>query len=150
MKNISLTARQRKFVHTQRVARLSTVDVNGRPHVIPICFVVDRCSNILTAIDLKPKRVDNMQLKRVRNISRNPYVAIVFDRYEENWDDLCFLLIHGRAELLTDEKMKAAAARLLRDKYVQYITYLDDHAPIIRIVPDEITSWGNLQGTDIF
>ena len=150
MKNISLTARQRKFVHTQRVARLSTVDVNGRPHVIPICFVVDRCSNILTAIDAKPKRVDNMQLKRVRNISRNPYVAVVFDRYEENWDDLCFLLIHGRAELLTDEKMKVAAVRLLRDKYAQYITYLDDHAPIIRIVPDEITSWGNLQGTDIF
>ena len=145
-----MTVSQRKFIHTRRVARLSTVDVNGRPHVIPICFVVDRWSNILTAIDSKPKRVDNMQLKRVRNISHNTYVVIVFDRYQENWDELCIILIHGRAELLDDWDMKAAAVRLLKDKYAQYKTYLDDHAPILRIVPDKITSWGNLQGADLF
>ena len=145
-----MTVSQRKFIHTRRVARLSTVDVNGRPHVIPICFVVDRWSNILTAIDSKPKRVDNMELKRVRNISRNPYVAIVFDTYQENWEKLGFLLIHGRAELLVDGIMKASAVRLLKDKYTQYKGYLDEQAPILRIAPYKITSWGNLQGADIF
>ena len=150
MNNISMTGSQRKFIHAKRVARLSTVDRNGRPHVIPICFVIDRWSNILTAIDSKPKRVDDMHLKRVRNISRNPYVAIVFDTYQENWDKLCFLLIHGKAELLDDGIAKKEAVCLLRDKYVQYKEYLNEHAPILRIVPDKITSWGDLGGVEIF
>ena len=149
MNNISMTVSQKKFAQSKRVARLSTVDGNGRPHVVPICFVIDRWNNIFTAIDSKPKRVDGKQLKRVRNISGNPYVAIVFDTYQEDWEKLCFLLIHGKAELLGDGTTKNEAERLLRDKYTQYETYLGKDAPILRITLEKITSWGDLEGTNI-
>ena len=37
-----------------RVARLATVDPDGRPHVVPICFALDG-DTLYTAVDEKPK-----------------------------------------------------------------------------------------------
>ncbi len=40
------------------------------------------------------------RLKRVRNILENPDVALVADRYAEDWSLLAFVMVRGRAELL--------------------------------------------------
>ncbi|HEV2405268.1 MAG TPA: pyridoxamine 5'-phosphate oxidase family protein, partial [Ktedonobacterales bacterium] len=37
----ALTDAERAFVLSQRVARLATSDVNGRPHIVPVCFAFD-------------------------------------------------------------------------------------------------------------
>ena len=39
-----------------RIARLATLDAQGRPHIVPVCFVYDG-SVFYTAVDRKPKRV---------------------------------------------------------------------------------------------
>ena len=87
------------FVESHRVARLATVDAHVAPHVIPICYAFDG-HNIYSALDMKSKRVEGMNLKRVRNIASNPHVAFIVDDYSEDWTHLAYVLIQGIAELL--------------------------------------------------
>ena len=127
------------------VARLATIDKRGRPHAVPVCFVYDgRAFHI--ALDLKPKKVPLERLARVQNIAANPRVALLVDEYCEDWGHLWYVLIRGRARLLVRESdaTRRKAIRALRHKYPQYRAgLLPDGAPVIRIVPDRITAWGN-------
>ena len=111
---------QTAFLVRQRVARLATASGAGEPHVVPVCFAYSP-GGIYTALDQKPKSVPPARLKRVRNILENPNVALVADRYAEDWSLLAFVMVRGRAELLEPNvEEHAAAVRLLRGKYHQY------------------------------
>ena len=136
----------REFVIGQRVARMASVDTNGRPHVVPICFVLDGTSVIYSAIDLKPKSVETKNLRRVRNIANNPSVSILLDRYTEDWAQLGFVILHGAAKVLAQGAERNRAEDLLRKKYSQYEKLLQLGAPMIKIDVGRITSWGNLTG----
>ena len=135
-----------EFVIGQRVARMASVDTNGRPHVVPICFVLDGASVIYSAIDLKPKRVETKNLRRVRNIANNPSVSILLDRYTEDWAQLGFVILHGAAKVLAQGAERNRAEDLLRKKYSQYEKLLQPGAPMIKINVGRVTSWGNLTG----
>ena len=135
-----------EFVIGQRVARMASVDTNGRPHVVPICFVLDGTFVIYSAIDLKPKSVETKNLRRVRNIANNPSVSILLDRYTEDWAQLGFVILHGAAKVLAQGAERNRAEDLLRKKYSQYEKLLQPGAPMIKIDVGRITSWGNLTG----
>ena len=51
----------RRRVLAARVARLATIDPDGRPHVVPIVFVLDG-ETLYTAVDAKPKRSPRLSL----------------------------------------------------------------------------------------
>lgn len=139
-----LSQEETAFLVRQRVARLATADGAGKPHAVPVCFALAR-SSIYIALDEKPKRVQASSLKRVRNILENPDVALVADRYAEDWDLLAFVMVRGRAELLEpDTGEHAAAVRLLRGKYHQYEAMRIQENPIIAIRPERAVSWGAL------
>jgi PPOX class probable F420-dependent enzyme len=127
-----------------RVARLATVDARHRPHVVPVCFAYDG-KVFYTAIDQKPKRVIPERLTRLRNILEVPQVALLIDQYDEDWTQLWYVLIRGKAKLLPldGHKERARALRKLRAKYPQYAgKMLPNDAPIIRITPDRTAFWG--------
>ena len=129
-----------------RVARLATVDARLRPHVVPVCFAYDG-KVFYTAIDQKPKRVTPEQLTRLRNILEMPQVALLIDKYDEDWTQLWYILVRGKAQLvpMSGNKERAWAIRKLRAKYAQYSRgMLADDAPIIRITPEQTTSWGDV------
>jgi PPOX class probable F420-dependent enzyme len=135
----------RKRLEQARVARLATLDSDGRPHVVPVCFAFDG-EVFYTALDRKPKRVTPERLVRVRNIRSKPRVALLIDEYREDWSQLWYVLIRGRAQLLppSAHEERAWAVRKLRGKYPQYGSrVLPDEAPIIRIRPDRVTSWAS-------
>ena len=135
---------QAAFLVRQRVARLATSDGTGRPHAVPVCYACARAS-VYIALDEKPKDVPVTRLKRVRNILENPDVALIADRYTEEWNLLAFVMVHGRAELLdpgTEEH--TAAVRLLRGKYHQYEAMRIEENPVIAIRPERAASWGAL------
>jgi PPOX class probable F420-dependent enzyme len=67
----------------------------------------------------KPKRVAGPALKRVRNIERNPIVAILVDRYDEDWTRLGWVMLRGRAEILRAGTEHDRAQELLRSRYRQ-------------------------------
>ena len=131
-----------RLVRSARVAHLATADRKGRPHVIPICYVFDG-KDIYSPIDEKPKRATPLKLKRVRNIEANPYVAVVVDCYDENWKKLAYVLIFGRAKILTRGSRHNKAVLLLRRKYPQYRRMAIHERPMICVRPSHTTSWGN-------
>ena len=143
-----LSPRETAFLVRQRVARLATADADGRPHNIPVCFV-HAPGAIHVALDEKPKDVPVTRLKRVRNILENPSVALVADRYAEDWSVLAFVMVRGKAGLLepgTEEH--GAAVRLLRGKYHQYEEMRIEENPVISIRPERAASWGALEAPE--
>ena len=98
----TLTEAEATFVHSQRVARLATADADGNLHVIPVCYAFDG-TRFFTPLDEKPKRVAESKLRRVRNIEARPAVALVIDQYDDDWSQLGYVLVQGRAELLQPE-----------------------------------------------
>lgn len=135
-----LTPSQAAWLATRRVAHLATTGIDGAPHVVPVCFAWDGTACYI-ALDAKPKRVAPTQLKRVRNILANPQAALLCDIYEEDWQRLGYLLIHGAADLLDPGPAHAAAIALLREKYPQYRAMPIEAQPLIRITPSHITAW---------
>jgi coenzyme F420-0:L-glutamate ligase/coenzyme F420-1:gamma-L-glutamate ligase len=144
----TLTPEQTTFLVRRRVARLATAGGTGEPHVVPVCFAFAPGS-VYIALDEKPKDVPPARLKRVRNILENPNVALVADRYSEDWSLLAFVMVRGRAELLEPgEGEHAAAVRLLRGKYHQYEKMRIEENPVIAIRPARVVSWGALDVPD--
>ena len=139
----TFTEAESAFLARMRVARLATADAAGQPHVIPIVFAVDD-RVLYTPLDEKPKRVAPSRLKRVRNLTANPQVAVVVDEYDEDWTRLAWVLITGRSEIVESGAAHAAAVRLLHQKYPQYEAMPLDTCPIIVITPIKVTSWGRL------
>ncbi len=133
------------FVEQMRAGRLATADAAGQPHVIPVCYACDG-STFYIALDDKPKHVAPERLKRVRNILENPQVALVIDRYSDNWTELAYLLIRGTAVLVAPADVEhGGAIALLRQRYAQYETMPIQERPVIAIRPASVVSWGSLQ-----
>jgi PPOX class probable F420-dependent enzyme len=142
---LSIPAEIRRKFETVRVARLATLDAEHAPHVIPLCFCFDG-SVFYSAIDRKPKRVSADRLTRLKNISQTPRVALLLDYYDEDWSRLWYVLVRGKAELVSAEAERLQGIARLRAKYPQYAAgMLSDDAPVLRITPDRITSWGKLE-----
>jgi PPOX class probable F420-dependent enzyme len=139
-----LTDEQRRFLDGQRVARLATADSGGHPHVIPICFVAME-NTVYFTVDEKPKRKSQAPLKRIANMRENPSVALVFDHYDEDWRQLGWVMVQGRAEELGsgDEHDRAQAS--LRARYRQLADMQIQGLPVVAIRIEHATSWGNLR-----
>jgi len=138
-----LSEREREFLADQRVAYLATADRHAAPHVVPVCFALAGESLYIT-IDEKPKRVSGRPLKRIRNIAENPTVAIVVDRYDEDWTRLGWVMLHGRAEILAEGTEHDAAQALLRTRYAQLAAMQIAQLAVIAVRIDKTTSWGDL------
>src|SRR5499426_2825321 len=113
-----LSEREREFLADRRVAYLATADRGAVPHVVPVCFAVDGETLYIT-IDEKPKRASGRTLKRIRNIAENPAVAVVVDRYDEDWARLGWVMLRGHAEILREGTEHRDAQALLRFRYPQ-------------------------------
>ena len=87
-----LSEREALFLADRRIAHLATADRVAVPHVEPVCFAVSTPTLYVT-IDEKPKRGPAIRLKRLRNIFENPMVAVVVDRYEEDWGRLGWVML---------------------------------------------------------
>lgn len=135
-----LSPEQIRFLESQRVARLATVDDAGGPHVVPVCFAMVG-GMIYTPIDEKPKRVEAAALRRVLNITARPTVCFLCDRYDEDWAQLAWVQVHGNASMVTDDAERSEAMRALRDRYPQYVPMDLESSPLIRIAPSRVVAW---------
>ena len=131
------------FLRAARVAHLATVDRDGQPLVIPICFAFDG-RQFFSPIDEKPKQISPHKLKRLRNIAENSQVSLVVDRWDEDWRKLAYLLVWGRARILLSGQKHRRAVSLLRRKYRQYRSMAIDQRPMIVIRPLNVKVWGSL------
>ena len=127
----------RARVNAARVGRLASVDRTGRPHVVPICFVLSR-DRVVSVIDDKPKRT--MRLRRLENVKQNPDVQLIVDHYEDDWSALWWVRISGRARVAESGTTRDEAIHLLARKYSQYREH-PPTGPVLVIDVTGISGW---------
>jgi PPOX class probable F420-dependent enzyme len=121
------------IIDEARRGSLATIGGGGRPHVVPVCFAVVG-TRILSAVDQKPK--SRKQLGRVRNVIASPTATITFDRWDEDWAKLAWVMVRGAA---TIEPPGTGSDALI----ARYPQYRDDPpaGEVIAVEPDEIVWW---------
>ena len=145
-----LTPAERELLVATRRATLATIAPDGAPRLVPVCFVVIG-DVVWSPLDEKPKAVDDVRsLARVRDIRERPAVALLVDRWSEDWDRLAWLRLDCSGELLEPEPREreehAAAIAALRAKYRQYEGHRLEERPVIRFTVHRAVSWGSLRG----
>jgi PPOX class probable F420-dependent enzyme len=110
-------AEMRERVAAAQIARLATVGVDGRPHLVPICFALEG-DTLYSAVDEKPKR--SKRLKRLENIRAHPEVSVLVDHYEEDWTRLWWVRLDGTARMGDEGPDGDHGLELLQAKYEQY------------------------------
>ncbi len=154
------------FLTAARVAHLATVDRTGAPLVLPVCFVVladaGQGARLVVSLDEKPKRKPPHALERVRNLADHPQVAVVADRWSEDWARLAWVHLSGTARVLEpalpgapvqpgssedlapDAALHRRAIALLREKYAPYRAMDLDARPAIVMQIERVRTWGAL------
>ena len=147
---IDIESRDVDFIAATRRAVLATIDADGRPRLVPICFAVgdDGPLVVYSPLDDKPKTAgDPLDLARVRDLVADPRVSLLVDRWSEEWSELGWIRLDGRATVLSPADPAAATERAmavhrLRMKYPQYATHRLEERPMIRIAVERVRSWG--------
>ena len=128
-----LPAAPAAIVTGARRAVLATIDPQGRPHVLPVGFAIVG-GRILSAVDQKPKK--DRRLARLAHIEMNPTATVTFDRWDEDWAKLGWVMVRGRATIeppgLGSDELKA-----------RYRQYRDDPpaGEVLAVTPDDILWW---------
>ncbi|MBA3418348.1 MAG: PPOX class F420-dependent oxidoreductase [Geodermatophilaceae bacterium] len=109
------------YLRTERLlGRLATIDSSGQPHVVPVGW---RYNPELDTIDIGGR--DFARTRKFRNVRANPKVAFVVDDVLPPWQPRC-VQIRGEAEALEAVSPSDGG----------------EPAPIIRITPATVVSWG--------
>lgn len=108
------------------------MNADGTIATVPVCFALagDR---VVSAIDDKPK--GTKELVRVRNIHHEPRVTMLFDRWDEEWTRLGWVMVKGLASI-----KPGGDAAGLAERYAQY---REDppQGPLLVVEPRRVTWW---------
>jgi PPOX class probable F420-dependent enzyme len=125
-----------ELLETARVGRLGLVDLEGAPRVLPVTFAVAE-GRIWSAIDKKPKRAE--EPARLRFLQRDPRAALTVDRYSDDWDQLAWVQVLGRVEIMP-VKTGAAGLEALSAKYEPYRSE-PPPGPLLCLEPQRYLWW---------
>ena len=100
-----------------RVGHLATLTPEGRPHIVPCCFVLDD-QTVYSAVDAKPK--STLALRRLDNVRAHPPCSLLVDQYSEEWTDLWWVRVDGSGRVIERGDERERALSLLQAKYRQY------------------------------
>jgi PPOX class probable F420-dependent enzyme len=117
-----------------RVARLATAGADGRPHLVPLVFAVAG-DEIVSAVDAKPK--STTRLRRLANVRENPQVALLADRYDEDWGALWWARADGTARVAERDER---ALELLAQRYEQYREQ-PPSGPVLVVAVERWSGW---------
>jgi PPOX class probable F420-dependent enzyme len=120
-----------------RVARLATIDPDGRAHLVPIVFAVEG-DTLYSAVDRKPKR--SRTLRRIENARARPDVTVLVDHYDDDWSRLWWIRLRGRARVLDEGEECERALALLIAKYPQYRAD-PPAAPVLAVDVVDVREW---------
>jgi PPOX class probable F420-dependent enzyme len=133
-----------EFVAPARRATLATTGPDGRPSLVPICFVV-LGTTVYSPLDEKPKRTaDPHDLRRVRHLLADPRSTLLVDRWDEDWTRLAFVELAVTGSLLeAGAERHLEAVHALREKYPQYAAHRLEERPMLRFdATGVVARWG--------
>lgn len=143
-------ADQLALIEACRTATLATWQGETAPRLVPVCFVVGMTDagadvRIYTPLDEKPKRSGDVRdLARVRDILAQPRVVLLFEHWSEDWSQLAWVRVGGRARLIEradDSVTHAEVVRALRAKYPQYRRQRLELSSLIEVRPSSVSAW---------
>ncbi len=125
-----------------RTGKLATVRPDGRPHCVPIWFILDNDTLVFTS---------GATTVKTRNIEHEPRVALTLDVEQFPYD---FVMIEATA---TIERISAAEqlpfTTAIAERYVPTGRAAEfgernaaDTEVLIRLRPDKVVAWGDLCG----
>jgi PPOX class probable F420-dependent enzyme len=116
-----------------RVARIGTVDEQGRVHIVPIVFALDG-EVVYSASDAGPRPA-----KRLRNLEHDNRVTLLIDVYDEEWTKVWWVRLRGAGRIVEHQKERQRAVQLLVEKYPQFGDGLD--GPIMAVDIENRSGW---------
>ena len=106
---------------------------------MPIVFALQG-DTLYSAVDSKPKR--SRRLRRIENARTRPDVTVLVDHYEEDWAELWWIRLRGRARVLESGEEHDRAIALLTEKYPQYRDEPPD-GPVLAVDVIEVRTWSS-------
>jgi PPOX class probable F420-dependent enzyme len=77
----------------------------------------------------------------VRNIAASARVAVVVDHYDEDWQQLAWVQLRGRASILAAGEVYEQGLALLQGKYPQYEELRLLGRPLIVVQVEQLRCW---------
>jgi len=129
--------KNKKFIKTQKILRLATIDPQGNPHIVPVWYDYTNGKFYIGT---------NTRTMKARNVKKNPKVSFCVDIGIKS-PDIFGITGIGKARLiLENRRVKLVAKKILlryfkslKNKSAQQL--LDDTDCIIEITPKKLTSW---------
>jgi PPOX class probable F420-dependent enzyme len=126
--------RRREFLlEGTRTAILATTRADGRPHAVPVCFVLDSDDVLF---------LTNADSVKGANIRRDPRVTLVVD---DEKPPFAFVMIQGAAQVSQDPAQVRSAAVAINHRYDggknvdEFIRFATDAlGSLVRIQPAQI------------
>jgi hypothetical protein len=80
-------------------------------------------------------------LARVRDITARPDVSILVERWSEDWSELAWVRLGGRARVVEPVDAEPEIVLALRTKYPQYRDHDLTARPMIAVDLDRVAHW---------
>jgi PPOX class probable F420-dependent enzyme len=126
---------RRRFASSP-IARLATVRPDGRPHIVPVVFVLDG-DTIFTAVDAKPKR--SPRLQRLANIASEPRCSLLVDHYDNDWSELWWVRADGEAAVVDPAGASHGLSALVA-RHIQY-RQVAPSGPLVVVRVSQWSGW---------
>jgi PPOX class probable F420-dependent enzyme len=129
------------MLRAARVGRLATADAAGRPLVVPVCYAYDGDA-VYPPSTPSPSGPPAAPPAHPQHRGESVRLAVV-DEYDEDWTRLRYVIVEGRATVLTGGELFGRAVDTLRAKYPQYRAMGLDRAAgfVIAIAPARGLAW---------
>ncbi|CUR51004.1 Pyridoxamine 5'-phosphate oxidase-like FMN-binding protein [Nitrosotalea devaniterrae] len=126
-----------KFLKSQKILRLATIDSSGSPHIVPVWYMYRNGKFYVGT---------NTRTQKAKNIKKNPKVSFCVDVGVRS-PDIIGIMGTGRARLiLKKDSVESFSKRILlryfkslKNKSAQQL--LDQTDCIIQITPRKVTEW---------
>ena len=127
---------QDKFLKSQKILRLATIDNEGIPHVVPVWYLYKGGIFYVGT---------STNTKKAKNIIKNPKVSFCVDTGIHS--PIFGVMGRGVAKLVLNKKIVSSIAKKILLKYFKSLNnksaqeLLAQTDCIIKIVPKKITTW---------
>lgn len=122
---------QLKFLNSREVGRLAVATPDGVPHVTPVIFAMD---------GIFPVIATDYGTKKIKILKENQKASFVVDDVNPNKG----ITIQGTVEIFERGKEYLRLLKILFERFEYYREHPwgEGESPILKIVPEHISSWG--------
>ena len=124
-----------QYLGRERVCRVATVNEDGMPHLVPVCPVVT---------DGRIYFGSGRDARKVKNLEKNPRVAVTVDLYSDDWAHINGVMVQGTAKVIGRGPRFRKIRSLLYRKYPQYASdaaLSESDSVVVEVTPTASFDW---------